>query len=164
MNGIERSSSVGSWLVTLNQMVSRRIAILLTLGIVTFAAAGCASGDPIGPTDPEFLQFLIGEWDWESATGGIAGTTRTPASEGFTMRLDLQSQGRIEIFRNDSLMVSTPYQFVPARDLGDEWADPKLTYTDPVLGFTEQSVGLDGNRLVLTDPCCDGFVYRWSPP
>lgn len=140
-----------------------RATTVLSLATAALAAASCGNSDPIGPTDAEWVEVLLGEWDWESATGGIAGTTRTPASEGFTMRLVIEAQGRIEVFRNDSLLVSTTYQFVPAQDLGDKFLDPKLTYTDPVFGFGEHRVGLDGSRLLLTDPCCDGFVYRWLP-
>ena len=50
-----------------------------------------------------------------------------------------------------------------AQPVVDESVSLRLRYSDPIFGFEEQEVGFDlEGRLVLIDPCCDGFAYTWT--
>ena len=64
---------------------ARALVVPLTL-LVLLVPAACSS-DPTAPGEDELLQALFGTWSWIRATGGIAGTTRTPESEGYTQTL-----------------------------------------------------------------------------
>ena len=47
---------------------------------------------------------------------------------------------------------------VPPIDSGSA----RLLYDQPLTGFDEQWVEItEAGDLVLSDPCCDGFVYEW---
>ena len=64
----------------------------LTL-VVVLAPAACNS-DPTATDEDELFQALFGTWSWIQATGGIAGTTRTPDSEGYTRTLTFTRPNR----------------------------------------------------------------------
>ena len=58
---------------------ARTLMVPLTL-VVVLAPAACNS-DPTATDEDELFQALFGTWSWIQATGGIAGTTRTPDSD-----------------------------------------------------------------------------------
>ena len=54
-------------------------------------------------------------------------------------------------------------QFVPAMDEGSAVHPAQLVYAQALMGFDTQRIEIDeSGDLVLTDPCCDGFVFEWS--
>ncbi len=101
---------------------------------------------------------LFGGWVWIEATGGVAGVTLTPETEGFTRGLVIATPNQITLIQAEQIQVATTLEFVPEN--GTEPA--QLRYALPLLGVTQQTVefNAEGN-LVLTDPCCDGFAYVW---
>lgn len=118
-----------------------------------FGACSTSSGPDAEP--------LIGDWEWVRSTGGIAGLTLTPASEGYTVVLRFASDGRAEWWRDGVLTQSTTYQIVRDTTGGNEaWT---VTYAAPLSGFAEQRATFpSANTLVLTDPCCDGFEFEFQ--
>ena len=55
--------------------------------------------------------------------------------------------------------MATTFEFVPLIDDGSA----RLLYTQPLTGIDDQSVEItEAGNLVLSDPCCDGFVYEWG--
>jgi hypothetical protein len=97
---------------------------------------------------------LVGEWEWLESTGGIAGMTTTPASTGETMTVSFGSNGVVELFRNGTRTQSGSFS-VQVVEGTDEW---DIVYDTPIFGWDEQRASLSLGRLVLVDPCCDGFV------
>ena len=83
----------------------------LTL-VVLLAPAACSS-DPTATEEDELLQALFGTWSWIQATGGIAGTTRTPDSEGYTRTLTFTRPNQVEMLRDGAPEVTTTFEFVP---------------------------------------------------
>ncbi len=133
-----------------------RILQGLRHAIVLTAIVGCAQ-----PTTPE-VDPLDGQWSWVDATGGIAGTTRTPATVGYTMAVEYRSQSstpaQFRVFRDGQLFAETTVR----RSTASSVSSGTLVYRDPVLGWPEQLFELiAGDTLVLTDGCCDGFTYRF---
>lgn len=64
---------------------------------------------------------INGEWIWVESTGGLAGHTITPATEGFSQRIvidDFVYKGYV----NDSLTIETQYELelVEATEAGGE--------------------------------------------
>ena len=76
------------------------------------------------------------------------------------MTLRITPPDRIELSRNGELEVATRFELLPASGT-DFPFPPRLRYDEPILGREEQELRLDGDELVLTDPCCDGFAYFW---
>ena len=123
------------------------------LGVLVMAGAAACS-DPVAPTTQD---RLVGSWAWVEATGGIAGETRTPESTGESMTLVFSSADSVELSRAGSPAASTTYRLVVPEDGGAM----RIEYEEPLFGFDSQEVSFDGDDLMLTDPCCDGFVYRF---
>lgn len=121
------------------------------LGLV-FVVAACSTG-----LDPE-IEDLVGEWDWVESSGGIAGLTLTPASTGETMTLRFTESGVVELSRDGAVTSTSDYTVSTAED----GKSRTVAYTASPFGFPSQTLGFDGEDvMVLSDPCCDGFTYRW---
>jgi hypothetical protein len=123
-------------------------------GVVALSVllAACRSAG----TEPT-QELLGGEWEWVGSSGGIAGRSVTPASEGYTVRFAF-SGNQLNIFRNDSLRTTALFTV-----RGDE-----VTYQPSisVFGFdggidTQTLVDLPGDTIMLNDPCCDRFSHRF---
>ena len=127
----------------------KRFMTVLAVGL----ACGCSSA-----TDP-ISQQLEGDWDWVESSGGIAGMTHTPASTGETMRLSFSATGIVELVRDGVLAAATTY----VTELAADGGSPVVRYGQSLHGFEVQTVAFDGDDvLVLIDPCCDGFTFRFS--
>jgi hypothetical protein len=72
------------------------------------------------------------------------------------MALRFFKPDRIELSRNGSLAGKTTY-------LIDHFTGSMvISYDEPIFGFSSQSIRFDEEEtLILTDPCCDGFTYRF---
>jgi hypothetical protein len=120
---------------------------LLLAGLVACQSSGT------GPEAPE----LSGSWRWVSATGSIAGVTLTPASESYSVRYQFAGN-QLRVFRNDSLIATSLITV----------SDDEITFQPSVQAFvfgrpseTQRLELLDGDTLVLNDPCCDLFTYHF---
>lgn len=128
----------------------------VALSLVALAAAslgGCSGG-----TDPSDDAFRVeGSWRWVSSVGGIAGETRTPASEGFEQRLELREDGTLRLHRDGELAVETTWEAPGGPGIGIP-AIIEFGIPHP-FGFASATPSLadGGATLVLRDPCCDGF-------
>jgi hypothetical protein len=131
----------------------RTLVVPLTL-VVFLAPAACGS-----PTaSDELLETLFGTWSWVQATGGIAGMTRTPVSEGYTRTLTFTRPNQVKMLRDGVPEVTTTFEFVSPIANGSA----QLLYARPLAGVDEQWVEItEAGDQVLSDPCCDGFVYEW---
>lgn len=120
--------------------------------VLSLLLAACRSAG----TDPR-VEAITGEYDWIGSTGGIAGRTVTPQSEGYRVRLRF-SGNQVSIFRNDSLMATSLFTI-----RADE-----VTYQPAIsiFGFdagidTQTFADLAGDTVALRDPCCDRFDHRF---
>ena len=107
-------------------------------------------------TEPSH-DLLNGDFEWVGSSGGIAGRSVTPASEGYTVRFRF-SGNQVNVLRNDSLKATALFTV-----RGDE-----VTYQPAVsvFGFdsgidTQTVVDLPGDTIMLNDPCCDRFSHRF---
>lgn len=136
------------------------------LALVLLAAAACTRE----PTTAAEDQAFNGTWHWVSSTGGIAAQQRTPASEGYTVRLEYDgAKGRVRAFRNEVLVATVRYS---ARELPTMGPLPvwEVVYDPPLEVFRfdaldRHTVHLHGKRLIeLVDPCCDRWVHTLTDP
>ena len=113
------------------------------------------------PTAVE-IDRLEGSWAWESASGGIAGRTVTPATQGYTMEVRFLAGGKAELYRNDTLTTSANFRL----DLGEKGGSfvgrDVVRFDQSLLGgWEEMGVELTGSSLLLVDGCCDGYAYSF---
>src|SRR5690606_21939596 len=111
------------------------------------------------------LSNIIGEWNWESATGGLAGNELTPATEGYTLGYFFQKDKEY-IYYKDSIEQRTGYYWIEEGSsifsaepvyllkLGNrDHSEVKFTY----------SIELDGkNILYLNEECNDCYHYKFT--
>ena len=109
-------------------------------------------------TEPEIVDRLVGDWLWLDATGGIAGASQTPASEGYDQSLRFYESREVELFRDGVSQARTDFTYF----VGPEGSSDNIGYEQAVFGFESSEVTLvPGDTLTLIDPCCDGFLRRW---
>jgi hypothetical protein len=141
-----------------NQLAAALVVALALLFVLTSCSS---SADPlfIDASDLQVVEVgdVTGQWIWLRSTGGIAGTTRTPETEGYEASIRFGVDGTVEWRQDGELQWSTTWVLVDLT-AGPLPGQKTIQYGDPVFGWDEQGVGLsrDGH-LVLTDPCCDGF-------
>ena len=115
---------------------------------------GCSTST----TEVELTDRLVGDWLWLDATGGIVGVTRTPTSEGYNQSLRFYESREVELFRDGVSQARTDFTYFVTDDGGSD----NIAYGQGLFGFTSSGVVLiPGDTLLLSDPCCDGFVRRW---
>lgn len=126
--------------------------------LIAAGAVGCASG----PAAVE-LEWLEGLWEWQSSSGGIAGWTLTPASEGYTMDLRLLASGEAELYRNGGLQATAHFSTGIGHEGGSFPGRDVVRFSKPLLGgWEEMALDMpDADHLVLTDGCCDGYSYSF---
>jgi len=135
-----------------------------TGGAVFMALVISACGsDPVDAGNDELtVQDLYGTWEWISSEGGIAGTIRTPVTEGFGQQVVLRDPREIELFIDGQSVGATTFTFFPP-DPGDGEPRGRFEMAESLQGFQPQFVGFDiEGTLMLTDPCCDRFVHRFG--
>lgn len=135
--------------------------VVMALAVVVVPMA-CRS-DPTVPVN-ELPEALFGSWSWTGASGGIAGVTITPESEGYTLTLVFTAPNQVSLFRDGVVQASTTFEFVPGLEAVSVSRLAQLRYAEGLPGFfQEQWVDVtEAGDLVLSDPCCDGFTYGWS--
>ena len=75
------------------------------------------------------------------------------------MTLRFLASGSAHLLRNGELERVVEFRVRPSR----EGAGLALSYEEPLMGFETQTATFpDDETLVLVDPCCDGFVYRFT--
>lgn len=126
----------------------------LTLALLVLAAVllnGCSLN---AERDP-----MHGTWQWDRSVGGLAGWTLTPASEGYTQRLQLGPGHHFAFFRNDSLAAQGTFS---VRSDGNA---PVIRYETPSTWWffaAGQYVDRNGpDTLFLHDRCADCFTHTF---
>ena len=106
---------------------------------------------------------LEGSWEWRSATGGIAGRTITPATEGYSMELRFLAGRKAELYRDGILRNATDFHLEVGME-GGSFPGRDVVRFDPSLfgGWNEMGVELAGSSLILADGCCDGYTYSFE--
>jgi hypothetical protein len=127
-------------------------------GLLAVAAmAGCANS----PTGVE-VDRLEGRWEWRSASGGIAGRTITPTTEGYTMELRFVDDEEAQLFRSGALRTTARYELATGSQGGSFGGKDVVRFTPALFGWDEMGVQISiEGELILADGCCDGFTYSF---
>ncbi len=132
----------------------------------TFLLAGFLTLAACNATPTELADGLDGDWVWVESSGSIAGVTRTPESEGYTVHLEFVDDSTVRAFRNDSL-ITTSDAFLAERLI--QYAGPgreyEITFESPLRALLFSSMEqhivryVQPDRVTFEDLCCDGYVH-----
>ncbi|MEZ5059577.1 MAG: hypothetical protein R2879_21295 [Saprospiraceae bacterium] len=131
--------------------MTRIFFLLLTLsGIIFFS---CKKEND----HPSPFQTLQGNWEWQESNGGFAGWQLTPASEGYTQSLEIDTD-TYKMYRNDSLLFESTYTIKQVQD--------------PIIGPSKDVIELDtqsdmgyqisNDSLFLFDQCFDCYFHLYT--
>lgn len=118
---------------------------------VWLLVAGCSKED--APTTTEAL--LQGYWKITSVSGGFSGQGYIPA---FSV-LYFPDKSHYQLLESKALLGRG--SFALYTENGEEWirftsdAEPTQLFESAV-----KRINLDGDNLILSDPCCDQYVYQ----
>lgn len=137
-------------------MRTRRPSTLLAMICLIPVVGGCSGG-----SGPEIPTGLTGTWRWVEASGGIAGVTITPESSGQSMTVVLGADGLARLYGSDVPDRVVHYEVVERTTVSEPVWD--IFYDEPLLGFDSQIATQPATDvLLLFDPCCDGFTWRFE--
>jgi len=122
----------------------------ILLAIIGLTILGCSKDDDNSKIN------LIGNWNWERSSGGIAGTTETPQSTGQIRKLIISSDSIIG-YLNGNLDFKTRYTIENGESL--IFNEPREMIIQEN-GF-RQILNLTGNRLILIGDCNDCFIDEY---
>lgn len=131
--------------------------------LLAFATESCTK-ETAEPTD----SGLVGEWEWEQTSGGLAGGQSTPASTGVRTTLVFKQDNTFQRYQTQqgqtSLVETTTYSLGTLRSIRSGQSEPAVTINYHSSGATTvqpqttlYKVDEDGKHLHLSDNYYDGF-------
>jgi len=137
-----------------------RLAIAFVVFVLLLCSIQCTTKNwPTG----HVAQDIYGEWDWRMSTGGYAGGTRTPESEGYNQRLVFKRGNKLYWYRDDELLFSGRFDLV----WDATWSRVDSGYVLHYGGnsYFPQEVRIEGESLILAELCYDCYyhVYFRNP-
>ena len=97
---------------------------------------------------------LIGTWSWVSSSGGITGTTTTPASTGKNIDLKFTSDGKYFYYTNGIVTSEGTYKFSTQKSIVDGTYKKSIDFSTSGEMVIEK---IDNTNLYLSDNYYDGF-------
>lgn len=100
---------------------------------------------------------LIGKWEWQKTSGGLANKTYTPEESGYTMQLIFKKDNTYELYKNGKSEARGTYEIKKKKVItGRE--DFVVDYTNR----PDEVISLSDNNLSLSQDVYDGqqYVYR----
>ena len=117
---------------------------------LSFISVSCTNDD-----DSNTSVNLVGTWEWIQSTGGITGSTLTPASTGMTMQLEISNTTIRSI--TDGTLVSENTYTIETRETMFGNVQEVLVVGDGI----GQIIFLEGNTLELIGDCSDCFTSEY---
>lgn len=127
----------------------KKLSFLLVFAVLF--AFSCSKED-VGAN--ETGKSLAGEWRWVSSTGGIAGKTYTPASEGYERKLVLTSDFKFSRYKDAVLEKSGTYEITQAKSIYKTELVDFIKFND---GTSAVIMNKSADELSLADNFYDGF-------
>ena len=114
--------------------------------------------------DQEINSELEGTWIWLKSTGGFAGTTQTPTSEGYSLTIEFSDDG-YQKFQDGELVISSDYSITEEGSINFPGIVPIISYD---ISFPPNNTGMmekqsfvfgGTDTLFLSDECYDCFFH-----
>jgi len=123
----------------------KSIGLLFLLTIIV----SCSDND-----DNSVDKNLIGTWSWVSSSGGIAGTTETPASTGKNIDLKFTRDGKYFYYTNGIISSEGTYKFSTQKSIADGTTKKSIIFST---GGEMVIAKIDNSNLELDDNNYDGI-------
>lgn len=135
-------------------MFKNRWLLCLTLAVSMIAFSACDKEE-----DDSLTDTLSGKWVLESVSGGFSGQGYDP---GFNT-LYFVNASEYRLLKGDSVLTNGTYALYEKDQ--EDWIEfnPNpvssfmLPFEDP-----DKKVEADRSHLILSDPCCDQYVYHFN--
>ena len=109
--------------------------------------------------DPE-LKKIFGKWEWVSSTGGFAGKTITPATEGYTLQIEFNSNGAYKEYKSGTLTAQRTFLFSQESSIQNH---KQAWIISSGAGSLKQAVSFSGqDTLMLSEQVHDSFQHLYS--
>lgn len=106
------------------------------------------------------LKKVFGKWQWVSSTGGFAGKTITPASEGYPLRVEFRTNGIYRKYKGDTLIEKKKFSFSPETSIHHGKPVWTVSFADSSLKMAISYSGPD--TLMLNEQVFDGFGHVYA--
>lgn len=133
--------------------------------LVVFLSIACCMTSCQKEKIPEKYDFIVGEWEWVSSSGGYSFHYLTPETEGYEQKIVFKENGAYKVVKNKFRIEKGTYK---VSEKVDETYFIKL---DPNLGKMsrffpsggEIYVWFSGNRLHLAGASCfDCYMHTYE--
>ncbi|WP_159023588.1 hypothetical protein [Formosa sp. L2A11] len=124
---------------------------IIFLSLITLIFSSCSESDDI-----IYTSEITGDWQWQSASGGLAGITETPESTGESRTLVISADS-IASYQNQVLNFKTAYTL-------ENRTSELFNDTQEMLiqenGF-RQIITISNNTLILVGDCNDCYTNTY---
>jgi len=103
---------------------------------------------------------IIGDWNWISSTGGIAGLKYTPETTGEQRRITFDNDSVFRFYRNDTLKIESKYHLFKSPAIDGLESTILVKYDNSSISqyFTIQTDGV----MILSDECMDCYWNEYK--
>ncbi len=139
----------------MKKKLSSIILVTLSLFLIT-----CKKDTPV---PNQSLDKLFGTWTWVQSTGGIGGETTTPATEGYTKKVEFDKNGIYKWFKNSKQQDRMKFTLCEGSSIHTTGTAYLIKYEDVGLfdkkdHLETQSVTFgERDSLFLNDECWDCY-------
>lgn len=135
----------------------KKTSLKYILSLLFISLAGCQSDeDVLGPQ----VNSIFGRWEWIRSVGGLAGLTRTPASEGYQMDVEITPAGKFRTFRNGELLNESEYTIKKGNSIVLNAETEILDLGENAMKYSFTVVNYD--TLYLNEECVDCFSHVYK--
>lgn len=125
----------------------------LVLLIVLLSFVQCQTGTVI----PD--NTLTGRWVWLQSTGGIAGTTNTPASTKQSIEVEFTADSHQRVYINGLLASDMPYHTIRDKSIYTGEEADMIQYDDDQ---SKATYSFENGDLIIASECYDCFTSRYT--
>ncbi len=131
------------------------LTVIIFSATISLLLVGCKNNLPT-QSSARLDTSITGSWSWIKSTGGYAGSTITPASVGYTIKISFKPNSVFELYHNDTLLASTDYTL-------RQYNSSNIIHYADSIRFRQQYVQLAAyDTLTLTDNVADGYSSAYS--
>jgi len=99
---------------------------------------------------------ILGRWNWQQSSGGLAGIINTPESVGYSIELEFNENGIYTLYVADTIQEQGNYNIT--KELSVFSNDPVPTITYENRSIPQAILKLNKDSLLVADECLDCFL------
>ncbi len=141
------------------------LKLVLVFLIFSVCFTNCKKDIDIPATE---LENLFGSWDWVQTSGGIAGGTITPATEGYTKKVEFSRNGIYNEFQDGILLGKRKFTISETKSIytGEDvyiinYEKAPFFKQDNLYLFSHTVTFYGLDTIILDDEMDDGFIFTY---